>query len=320
MTFSIAVYQCCRNQKSIRKAFSFFCIINALIIMLYSEAVSAQQKENLNNGGRAQPSFFERKAEGWHWYQSVSDNKIEGEVKTPLQPFSPTQAIEAQRKALETKLHAAIVEPTRDNIIAYITAQKALMDQSQKFSEMWKQVVMTTPALDETLVHPVDQNARHVYYSEQHKETKKRIMRLASEYGLFFFFRKNCSYCHHFAPIVKRFAQKYGWSVLPISLDGGTLTEFPNAKQNNGIAERLQIAHVPALIAIHPKSGQLIPLAYGLTSESEIENRVEMLTRVSGGLASRGLVPQGVIPMGLDSTELIPTDLIQNGLTPGDKK
>jgi conjugal transfer pilus assembly protein TraF len=150
---------------------------------------------------------------------------------------------------------------------------------------------MTTPSLDETLVHPVDQNARHVYYKEQHKKTMQRIMLLASEYGLFFFFRKNCSYCHHFAPIVKRFAQKYGWSVLPISLDGGTLHEFPNAKQNNGIAERLNISHVPALIALHPKTGQLIPLAYGLTSESEIENRVEMLTRVSGGLSPTGLVP-----------------------------
>lgn len=48
------------------------------------------------------------------------------------------------------------------SLIAYITAQKALMDQSQKFSEMWKQVVMTTPSLDETLQHPVDQNARHI--------------------------------------------------------------------------------------------------------------------------------------------------------------
>ncbi len=319
-------YYVVTHKRSIRKAFSFFCIRNFLIIILFPEAVSSRQNENLNNGGKAQPSFFERKAEGWHWYRdSPKEDKVEGVAPSASKALSSTQAIEAQRKSLETKLHTAIVEPNRKNIIAYITAQKALMDQSQKFSEMWKQVVMTTPSLDETLTHPVDQNARHVYYTEQHDKLEKRIMRLASEYGLFFFFRKNCSYCHHFAPIVKRFAQKYGWSVLPISLDGGTLPEFPNAKQNNGIAERLQIAHVPALIAIHPKSGQLIPLAYGLTSESEIENRVEMLTRVSGGLASRGLasrglVPQGVIPMGLDSTELIPTDLIQNGLVPGGQK
>jgi len=140
-------------------------------------------------------------------------------------------------------------------------------------------LTITTPSLDETLVHPVDQNARHLYYAAHHQDLEKQIKKLASEYGLFFFFRKNCAYCHHFAPIVKRFAQKYGWSVLPISLDGGTLPEFPNSKQNNGIAERLNIAHVPALIALHPKTGQLIPLAYGLVSESEIEQRVELLRR-----------------------------------------
>ena len=213
-------------------------------------------------------SFFQKRSEGWHWYQSLSDNKVkEGLPKEAIEvlpkTLSPTKQIETQRKELEKKLHTAIVEPTQENLIAYITAQKALMDQSQKFSEMWKQVVMTTPSLDETLIHPVDQNARHVYYAQRHQDLEKQIKKLAKDYGLFFFFRKNCEYCHHFAPIVKRFSQKYGWSVLGISLDGGILPEFPNANQNNGIAERLQIAHVPALIALHPKTGQLIPLAYG---------------------------------------------------------
>jgi conjugal transfer pilus assembly protein TraF len=231
-------------------------------------------------------SFFQKRSEGWHWYQEQETEirKQESEKKEEKKiPQSPTKQIETQRKELEKKLHTAIVEPTQENLIAYITAQKALMDQSQKFSDVWKKVVMTTPSLDETLQHPVDQNARHVYYVTQHQTIKKKIKKLATEYGLFFFFRKNCAYCHQFAPIVRRFSQKYGWSVLAISLDGGTIPEFPNTKQNNGIAERLQITHVPALIALHPKTAQLIPLAYGLVSESEIEQRVELLTRISEG-------------------------------------
>jgi conjugal transfer pilus assembly protein TraF len=188
-----------------------------------------------------------------------------------------------QQKELEQKLHAAIIEPTRENLLAYIIAQKALMDKSQRFSESWKRVVMTTPSLDETLIHPVDQNARHIYYTEQNKDIQKRIQVLAKDYGLFFFFRENCSYCHAFAPIVKRFSQKYGWTVLPISLDGGHLTEFPFAKQDNGISKRLQISHVPALIAFHPKTGQFLPLAYGMISESEIENRISLLTKLPEG-------------------------------------
>jgi len=82
--------------------------------------------------------------------------------------------------------------------------------------------------------------------------------------------------------VVKRFAEKNGWSVLAISLDKGkpSFPEFPKAKPDNGIAARLNITHVPALIALHPKTGQMIPLAFGMISESEIEARVEALTRL----------------------------------------
>lgn len=260
---------------------SFFYFIAVLLLNMVANLSAREHKKETQA-----PSFFQRKAEGWHWYQDsnqlseISDQKRKDQKEFDL---SPTENIEKQRKNLETKLHTAIIKPSRDNLIAYITAQKTLMDQSEQFAEMWKQVVMTTPSLDETLIHPVDQNARHLYYAAHHQEIETQIKRLASEYGLFFFFRKNCTYCHHFAPIVKRFAERYGWSVLAISVDGGTLSEFPNSKQNNGIAERLNITHIPALIALHPKTNKLIPLAYGLVSESEIEQRVELIIRLSEG-------------------------------------
>jgi conjugal transfer pilus assembly protein TraF len=258
------------------------------------ESSNVNSNNHFNNGWRPQASklaFFERHAEGWHWYQdSLSESEVKEKKEKPnstLSPQTPTEKIEAQRKEIETKLHAAIVEPTRENLMAYIMIQKALMDQSQRFSESWQRVVMTTPALDETLTHPVDQSARHVYYDEQAKAFSKHMKGLSQEYGLFFFFRKNCAYCHNFAPIVKRFAQKYGWSVLPISLDGGTLPEFPNARRDNGMATRLQVGHVPALIALHSKTGKLLPLAYGMVSESEIERRIEMLTKLSDRILNK---------------------------------
>jgi conjugal transfer pilus assembly protein TraF len=229
----------------------------------------------------AEPSsFFEKHAEGWHWYENPEKQEKSKENKKPSSIQNPTKVIEDQRKELETKLHAAIVEPTRGNLIAYIVAQKKLFDQSERFSKSWKEVVMTTPSLDETLQHPVDQNARHVYYDLKNKDIKSRIKGLSKEYGLFFFFKKDCPYCHRFAPIVKHFAASHGWSVLAISLDNGTLPEFPDAKHDNGIAKRLKIQHVPALIALHPKTGKLIPLAYGMISESEIEERINLLTQL----------------------------------------
>ena len=243
-----------------------------------SEHLKPRPKNLLKTSGQASSLFFEGHAEGWHWYES-QESEIRKQGSGKKQEKSPTEVIEEQRKEIEQKLHAAIVEPTRENLVAYILAQRALMDQSQRFSESWKKVVMTSPSLDETLIHPVDQNARPIYYLEKSKDLQDKIKKLASEYGLFFFFRKNCPYCHGFAPIVKSFAKTYGWSLLPVSLDGGTLPEFPHAKKDNGIAESLGVSHVPALIALHPKSGKFIPLAYGMVSISEIEERVELLTK-----------------------------------------
>ena len=266
----------------LRKSFLFsVCVILpfAKNVALAASQKLLKQEGTFQKENRCHASgFFERHAEGWHWYHD-SDQKPETS-KQKEQKLTPTEKIEAQRKELEQKLHTAIVEPTQENIISYIIAQKALMDQSQRFSESWQRVVMTTPSLDETLIHPIDQNARHVYYGEKNKEITKRIKDLSQEYGLFFFFKKTCPYCHHFAPVVKHFAEKYGWSVLAVSLDGGRLPEFPYARHDNGIAARLQVTHIPALIALHPQSGQTIPLAYGLVSESEIERRVELLTQI----------------------------------------
>jgi conjugal transfer pilus assembly protein TraF len=235
----------------------------------------------ISTAERPKDSFFQKHAEGWHWYQDSHQKSIISNQKGKNQ--TPSEMIEQQRKELEKKLHTAIIEPTRENLIAYITFQRKIFDQSERFSNSWKEVVMTTPSLDETLKHPVDQNARHVYYDLKHKDLKSRIQVLSKEYGLFFFFKKDCPYCHRFAPIVKHFAASHGWSVLAVSLDGGTLPEFPDTKRDNGIASRLNITHVPALIALHPQSGKFIPLAYGMISESEIEARVELLTKLNSG-------------------------------------
>jgi conjugal transfer pilus assembly protein TraF len=57
----------------------------------------------------------------------------------------------------------------------------------------------------------------------------------------------------------------------------GTVAEFPNAEVNNGLFEFWGLKVLPALIAINPQAKEAIPIAYGLTSLDEMENRVMML-------------------------------------------
>ena len=117
----------------------------------------------------------------------------------------------------------------------------------------------------------------------QSKQVKQTIKELAAEYGLFFFFSGACEYCHEFAPIVKKFSEQYGWQVLAITLDGGKLEAFPNAQSDNGLFAQWQVGIMPALYAVNPQTGHVIPIALGMTSIDQMEIRIMSLVGQGDG-------------------------------------
>jgi conjugal transfer pilus assembly protein TraF len=236
-------------------------------------------------------SFFGEHARGWHWYEVMpvmeeAQQKEEkpgersGEKsgeKQAVFPPTPTELVKAYQKELESRLHAAWVYPTPQNVRAYQEMQKDLMNRSKLFTTVWMQNVYQNPELDHTLVSPVNQQARHLQVDLEKERTFKVIRGLSETFGLFFFFSGDCPYCHQFAPIVKRFADTYGWKVVAISIDGGRLGEFPEAQVDNGLFQLWNLKVLPALIAVNPQSREAIPVAYGLTSLDEMENRIMSL-------------------------------------------
>lgn len=233
----------------------------------------------------AKAGFFETHGEGWHWYQNPL---IEAEVKPEtkeseitVKSLAPTDIIKEYQKELEKKLHRAWVNPTQQNIKAYQEMQKDLMQRSQTFSQRWMEVVYRHPELDHTLVSPVNQKSRHIYLDQQKDSITQLIQALKNDYGLFFFFSSQCEYCHQFSPIVQQFSKQYGWEVVAISADGGTMPGFKEIVMDNGLVEKWQIKLLPALFAVQPKTGKVIPIAYGLTSLDEMETRIVALAPVS---------------------------------------
>lgn len=213
--------------------------------------------------------FYKTHARGWHWYeQKQKDEEI----------ASPTEQVESLRQDTESKLHKALLYPTTENVSAYIKAQEKVANKSEAFSNVWQKVIYTNPELDRTLQHPVSNNALHIARAEDLTQKRQKIRSLSKEYGLMYFFRGDCKYCQGFSSVVQNFAKFYNWTVMPIQIGGIASAEFPNAKKNNGIAENLGISKVPALIAVHPKTRKIVPLAFGYISESEIEDRVNVLT------------------------------------------
>ena len=122
--------------------------------------------------------------------------------------------------------------------------------------------------------------ARKIMQEQKEKELHQKIRRLAKETGLFFVFRKDCQFCHAFAPVVKEFSREYGFEVKAVSGDGGVLKEFPDAVSDNGMIDKINVKRVyPALFLAHPPTGSVIPVAWGVTTPAQLLDNFSIIIK-----------------------------------------
>jgi conjugal transfer pilus assembly protein TraF len=220
--------------------------------------------------------FFQDKTSGWFWYK---DPVLAKSKKLSRTLMDPAAQVDFEKEELDRVLKIAIKEPTEKNLINFIKLRNKILDQSYNFSLRLQQVNLMNPELDQLKTYPTNQVAKEIYKEQKTTKVKAKIARLSQTYGLFYIFKSNCAYCHTFAPTVKNFATKYNWSLIPITLDGKAIDEFPMARADNGMVSKLQISAVPALIMVEPKANKVFPIVIGAISEEEIIERIDLLTR-----------------------------------------
>ena len=238
---------------------------------------------NLRAVSAESPRYYQRREDGWFWYRDprAPAPAAEAPLATPVAPEAPPapadprEMIQTQRDRLETLLAAAVLQPTAKNVEAYMRANAELMQQSSDFADQWQRVLWNSPELDRNLVSPTGQAA--LLRAEVETEQQDRILTVAAqEYGLVFFFRGSCPYCHQFAPVLKNFTRRYGFSLIDVSLDGGTLPEFPTPRKNFLAASAMQAEEkgVPAVYVINPRTRQIVPAAFGSMGFTELAQRI----------------------------------------------
>lgn len=227
----------------------------------------------------AEAAYFERHADGWFWYRDPKLPRPAPAAK-PEQPKAaesgkddPVKVIEAEHKAMEQALDRAIVTPTPENVKAYLELNQHLMAQAGDFADAWRGAIWSNPSLDYSLVSPVGSSA-YVKADEDATAYEQKLMQAAQDWGLVFFFRGTCPYCHKFAPLLKQFAEHYGFRIVDVSLDGGGLPEFPNPQPNNQAAQNLRVEAVPAVYLVNPRTRQVVPAVFGLVGWSDLVQRV----------------------------------------------
>jgi len=224
-------------------------------------------------------AYWLRNREGWFWYR---DPPVAAPRPAPPANKPPRELVEfeAMQKRLEDLKRIAVMNPTDANLTAYMRYQRLVMDKSERFAERWQRLVWTVPDLDYGLTgRPTNALAINVFDEQQRDRQAQAIKALAATHGLVFVFRGDCPHCHRFAPILKRFEQEFGFTVLAISMDGRAIPEYPNARPDNGMAARLNATAVPALYLTAPATRQIVPVGFGVMSMTDLIERIAALAQ-----------------------------------------
>jgi conjugal transfer pilus assembly protein TraF len=196
----------------------------------------------------------------------------------PLQsPKTSTEVIKQLQKVYNEVLNTSILHPTYKNIYKERMLSMLYMDLAERYQDHAKFVINHEPILNYILRHPVDHTARRSHDQAFDDKRAMHLKSLSKTHGLFFFFASRCPHCHAFAPTIKRFADRYGFTIVPVSLDGQTLPEFPVFKRNRGQAEKLGIKSLPAVVAVEPRNKDVTPVlvSYGNVSVAELAEKLE---------------------------------------------
>jgi conjugal transfer pilus assembly protein TraF len=239
----------------------------------------------------ADATYWRRQEEGWFWYRDpplVRSAKSTAPQVAAKPPTTSPELVahEALKARLDQALATAYINPSEANVRTYLTLQTQAVRRASTFADAWQKVVWATPEFDFTLERPVNASALEVYDRERQAAQIRTAEQLARTHVLFFLFRSDCPYCQQFAPLLKGFEQKFGLPVFAISLDGGTLPEFPAARVDNGIAATLSVTQVPALFLASPRTNVITPLGYGVLSESELLERLQVIAAPAGSTAA----------------------------------
>lgn len=228
---------------------------------------------------------------GWHFYEEPVDDEDAAPPprRTPGKAPNVTLSKPAPRrpelsefqqlqKSLEELRQVAIMRPTDANVRRYMALEAQVVAQASRFADVAQRIAWASPDLDPSLQgRPVNAKAVEVFDQQQLADRSRSVQDLARDHVLIFVFRGDCPYCHAFAPTLDSFRRRHGLQVLAVTLDGGTLPGFSDARRDNGMASNLRVAQVPAVFLAQPYTGRITPVGFGVMSEAQLLERVSIV-------------------------------------------
>jgi len=256
------------------------------------------------SGTCAEPGrFYARKGEGWFWYRdpppAVPVAPVESPPPVPVPPPAPAPAAAPAsaaapplsaawlRENLDRYRDRAIDEPTPENVAAYFYLQRIVLDKSSTFASVAQRVVQGDPFLDEITQRPTATFGANLANKTAGAARDALLTRIGQLAAVWFFYRSDCPYCEAQAPLLALMGQRYGFTVLAVSLDGKALPSgfFPHFRPDSGQARALGVRATPALFLVRPEGPAFAPVAQGVLSLAQLQERFVLAAVTAGWVA-----------------------------------
>ena len=226
----------------------------------------------------AQPNNF--------WTEDVWKNPDRGflfygeKKEENIKELSELKTVEELKQEAKRRLDVAVMEPTKENITAYLAVNTLMLEKSTVFAQKWKETLWANPGFDHTVVHP-NANFAQVALKDEAKSEKADILKeLSTHAGLVILVQSGCSFCSLMAPVIQKLQQETGIRALAISIKGDVAHEWPGAKLDNGIVKRLMTLSgsvptvTPAIFLVDRKGEQAQLVASGALSLEDLKDRL----------------------------------------------
>lgn len=226
---------------------------------------------------------------GWHFYCDPEFNQpppkpepAPAEQKPPAPaPLTATEQMMAYRKHADELKHRAILDPTPENVEAYMRANRDIVLKAGAFSSEWQRVLWDNPDLDANTKRPLNQLGVGIVDELKSRAEIAMLQQVSMQEGVLFVFAnpETCPLCQAQAQILDQMRSQFGIAILPVSADGTALAEFPDAAPDQGQLEGLGLKdHPKPLVAlVNPAGNDVTLLGAGLLAADQILTRVYTL-------------------------------------------
>lgn len=224
----------------------------------------------------------ERKLGTWFYCEKPKTPSAEPSATPAVPAAQRLKAIGAELEEMKAK---AILEPSQENVSAYIAFQREQLDRASSFADVWRRAVWQNPDLDYTLQRPVNLLGKRAWLDQRRQDRERVMAGIARRYGVFYFYSSSCAACEVFSPIMRGVADRFGITVMAVSMDGGPSAAFPRFLVDTGQYESMGLTgkQVPALVLYDTQTKRPMPIGYGVMAADEVMDRIFTLTAVKAG-------------------------------------